>query len=125
MEETPGLSDQYRKASPWPLFIALGVPISELGLLFDIFPVAVGGLLLFCGCVVGMLQEAGYIRMPWSGLAVSAGLLFLAGGGVLYINPQVGVDMTLRAYAILASGLILAMGAGAGRLFVPKSQFPA
>jgi len=56
MNETPGLSEQYRKTSPWPLFIALGVPISEIGLVFDIFPVAVGGLLLFCGCIAGMLQ---------------------------------------------------------------------
>jgi len=50
MEETPGLSEQYRKASPWPLFIALGVPISEIGLVFDIFPVAV----VACCCSVAV-----------------------------------------------------------------------
>jgi len=61
MNETPGLSEQYRKTSPWPLFIALGVPISEIGLVFDIFPVAVGGLLLFCEGVIERLahQKAG------------------------------------------------------------------
>ncbi len=120
MEETPGLSDQYRKASPWPLFIALSVPISELGLVFDIFPLAVGGLLLFCGCIAGVLQEAGYIPQPWGALSVMAGLLFAAGGAVLYANPQVSVDLTLRAYALITSSGILLAAVIAGKLFVPK-----
>lgn len=122
MEETPGLSDQYRKASPWPLFIALGVPISEIGLVFDIFPVAVGGLLLFCGCIAGMLQESGYIAVPWGALGVMALVLFAAGGGVLYGNPQVAVDLTFRAYAMIASGAVLIAAVVAGKLFVPKRQ---
>jgi len=125
MEETPGLSDQYRKASPWPLFIALGVPISEIGLVFDIFPVAVGGLLLFCGCIAGMLQESGYVELPWTALGVMAALLFVFGGWVLYVNPSVGVDLTLRAYAMIASGMILIAAVVAGKLFVPKQQLPA
>jgi len=124
MEETPGLSDQYRKASPWPLFIALGVPISELGLVFNIFPLAVGGLLLFCGCIAGILQEAGYIARPWTVLAVMAGLLFAFGGGVLYGNLLVDVDLTLRAYALITSGGILVAAVVAGKLFVPKHRLP-
>lgn len=124
MEETPGLSDQYRKASPWPLFIALGVPISEIGLVFDIFPVAVGGLLLFCGCIAGMLQESGYVELPWTALSVMATLLFVFAGWVLYINPGVGVDLTLRAYAMIASGVILIAAVVAGKLFVPERQLP-
>jgi len=120
MEETPGLSDQYRKASPWPLFIALGVPISELGLVFNVFPVAVGGLLLFCGCIAGILQEAGYVAKPWGALAVMAGLLGIAGGAVLYGNLLVDVDLVLRAYALITSGAILLAAVVAGKLFVPK-----
>jgi len=122
MEETPGLSEQYRKASPWPLFIALGVPISEIGLVFDIFPVAVGGLLLFCGCIAGLLQESGYVAAPWNPLAVMALLLFVAGGWVYITNPG-GIDLTLRAYAMIASGGILVAAVIAGKLFVPKRQF--
>lgn len=122
MEETPGLSDQYRKASPWPVFIALGVPISELGLVFNVFPVAVAGLLLFCGCIAGMLQESGYVEVPWPPLGAMALLLFAFGGAVLYLNPQVGVDLTLRAYALIASGAILVSAVVAGKLFVPKQQ---
>ncbi len=120
MEETPGLSEQYRKASPWPLFIALGVPISEIGLVFNIFPLAVGGLLLFCGCIAGILQEAGYIAQPWTAMAVLAGLLFVFGGGVLYGDTQVGVDLSLRAYALITSGGVLLAAVIAGKLFVPK-----
>jgi hypothetical protein len=123
MEETPGLSEQYRKASPWPVFIALGVPISELGLGFNVFPVAVAGLLLFCGCVAGMLQESGYVDVPWPALGVMALLLFAFGAAVLYLNPRVGVDLALRAYAMIASGGILVSAVIAGKLFVPKRQF--
>ena len=125
MDETPGLSEQYRKASPWPLFIALGVPISEIGLVFDVLPIAVGGLLVFCGCLAGMLQEAGYIDTPWRALGVMALLLFGVGGAILAVNPQVDVDMTMRAYAVLASGAVLVAGVIAGTLLVPKRRQPA
>ena len=122
MSETPGLSEQYRKASAWPPFVALGVPISEIGLVFDIFPVAVGGLLLFCGCLAGILQEAGYVETPWNTLTVLAGLLLLFGAALLYANPQVGVDLTMRAYAVLVSALLIGGGIVAGKLFIPKQQ---
>lgn len=125
MDETPGLSEQYRKASPWPLFIALGVPISEVGLVFGVFPVAVAGLLLFCGCIAAMLQESGYVTTPWPALGAMAVVLFVAGGALLYVNPQVGGDMTMRAYAVIASGIVLVAGVVAGRLFVPKQRQPA
>ena len=125
MDETPGLSEQYRKASPWPLFIALGVPISEIGLVFNVLPIAVGGLLLFCGCLAGMLQEAGYIDTPWRALGAMALLLVGLGGAILYINPQVGADMTMRAYAVLASAAVIIAGVVAGTLLVPKRRQPA
>ena len=125
MDETPGLSEQYRKASPWPLFIALGVPISEIGLVFNVLPIAVGGLLLFCGCLAGMLQEAGYIDAPWRALGVMALLLGGLGGAILYVNPQVGADMTMRAYAVLASAAVIIAAVVAGTLLVPKRQQPA
>jgi hypothetical protein len=99
------------------------VPISELGLVFNVFPVAVAGLLLFCGCVAGMLQESGYVEVPWPALGVMALLLFGFGAAVLYVNPQVGVDLTLRAYAMIATGAILVSAVVAGKLFVPKGQY--
>jgi hypothetical protein len=67
-----------------------------------------------------MLQEANYTNTPWNSLIVISGLLFGFGGVLLYTNPQVATDMTMRAYAVLTSGLIIVGGVGIGKLFVPK-----
>ena len=125
MEKAHGLVEPSRKARPWPRFIAVGVPISEIGVVFDVLPIAVGGLLLCCGCLAGMRQEAGYIDTPWRALGVMALLLFGVGGAILAVNPQVDVDMTMRAYAVLASGAVLVAGVIAGTLLVPKRRQPA
>ncbi|WP_256684472.1 DUF7541 family protein [Halococcus qingdaonensis] len=69
MDDQPGLSDQYRMSSPWPLIVVLGLLFSELGLLFNVFPVAVGGLLLFVGAIAGIVLESGYADRPWNLLA--------------------------------------------------------
>jgi hypothetical protein len=113
--EDPGLSDQYRTASPWPLFVALGVPISEIGLLFDLFPVAVGGLVLFCGSVAGMTEEAGYVDAPWGALGVLAAVCLLAGGGLALLAGQ-----GTRGAATGVAGLLLVAVAVAGVLFVDE-----
>ena len=113
MDETPGLSDQYRMASPWPVFVALGIPLSELGILFGVFALAVGGLLLFCGSVAGMLQEAGYVDAPWRAAGAMSVVLLVAGVGLV-----VGVDgfVTRGAAVAVAGGLLLVAGV-AGELF--------
>jgi len=49
-------------------------------------------------------------------------LLFVFGAAVLYLNPLSRVDLTLRAYAMIASGGILVSAVVAGKLFVPKQQ---
>ncbi|MFD1634743.1 DUF7541 family protein [Haloplanus ruber] len=116
MDEQPGLSDQYRMASPWPLFVALGIPIAELGILFDVFVVAVAGLLLFCGSLTGMIREAGYAETAWRPLAVFAVLLFAVGGVLAFTD----VSLVTRGYAILTAGGILAAAGIGGELFVPK-----
>jgi hypothetical protein len=115
MDETTGLSDQYRRASPWPPFVALGVPVSELGIVFDLFPIAVGGLVLFCGSVAGMAREAGYARTPWRALAALAVLLVAVGGALV-----VGTGLATRGYAVVTAGVLLGAGAVAGALFVDE-----
>jgi hypothetical protein len=119
MDEDPGLSDQYRTASPWPLFVALGIPISEVGLLFDLFPIAVGGLVLFCGSVAGMADEAGYADGPWGALGALAALC-LAGGAVLFL----AIGQPTRGAAVLVAGALLLAGGVAGRLFTPEGPTP-
>ena len=118
MDDQPGLSDQYRMASPWPIFVALGIPIAELGILFDVFVVAVGGLLLFCGSVTGLLREAGYAKTTWRPLAVFALLLFVVGGVLAFTD----VNLVTRGYAIITAGALLAAAGIGGELLVPKRE---
>ncbi|WP_410765271.1 cox cluster protein [Haloferax sp. DFSO60] len=118
MDEAPGLSDQYRMASPWPVFVALGIPISELGLLFDLFPLAVGGLLLFCGSIAGMLQESGYVESIWKSLGVFSVLLFIIGGAFVFMDGT----LVTRGYAVIASGALLLFGGVVFELFVRDQQ---
>jgi hypothetical protein len=117
-EVQPGLSDQYRKASPWPLFVALGFVISEVGVVLGVFPIAVGGLLLFGGTVAGILREAGYVERPWRSLGVFGAIL--VGFGLLTVGLNLGATQlspaalldpakpfVYRGSAIAAAGLIL------------------
>lgn len=121
MDESPGLSDQYRMASPWPLFVALGIPIAEVGILFDLFPVAVGGLLLFCGSVAGMIQEAGYSETPWRALDVMAVLLFIFGAALAFTE----IALVTRGYAIIVAGAILLLSGVLGELVVSDDADPS
>lgn len=93
MDDQPGLSDQYRMASPWPVFVALGLAISEVGILFGIIPIAVGGLLLLVGCIAGIIQEAGYTQQPWGVLGI-LGLVLVVLGGILVATqvPSISVS---------------------------------
>lgn len=114
MDENAGVSDRYRMASPWPPFVALGVPIAELGILFDLFPLAVGGLVLFSGSVAGLLDEAGYVRSPWPALGVLAVVLLALGGALAFT----AIGLVTRGYAVLVAGGLLLAAAAAGELFV-------
>ncbi len=113
MEAEPGLSDQYRMASPWPVFVALGIPIAEVGIVFGLFPLAVGGLLLFGGSAAGMATEAGYAGTPWRALVGAAVPLAALGVGFAFT----AIDLPDRGYAILAAAGILVAIAAAGALF--------
>ncbi len=121
MDENPGLSEQYRRASVWPLFVALGIPISEIGILFGIPALSVGGLLLFCGSVSAMINEAGYTETPWNALMACAILLFIGGAGILYADAHVSLKaahLARRGWAIIGTGGVLLIGGLLGRLFV-------
>lgn len=120
MDETPGLSEQYRTASPWPLFVALGIPIAEVGILFDLLPVAVGGLVLFSGSVAGMATEAGYARRPWNPLLVIAAPLVIV--GVVFAFTDLlslpAVSLVSRGYALIVAAGLLVFASVIGRLYV-------
>ncbi|MEF8775390.1 MAG: cox cluster protein [Haloarculaceae archaeon] len=132
-EVEPGLSDQYRKASPWPMFVALGVVLSEVGVVLGFFPVTVGGLLLFGATVAGILRESGYVGRPALAMALIG--IVLAGIGLLAVLLQVDpgllsmevlLDRTrpfvYRGTAVGAAGTILVGIAVA--LFLSRASRP-
>lgn len=122
-EPRPEPSAERTKTSPWPLVIVLGLVLSEVGILFNLYPVSVGGLLLFVGGIAGIVREAGYVTSPWRlvaglGMAFAAlGLLVVStqvdGGPTAYLS-QVFVDdgVSRRGYTVAATGAVLAVAGG-------------
>jgi hypothetical protein len=126
MTEEPGLSDQYRKTSPWPVLIALGLPLSEIGVILGLYPVAVGGLLLLLGSIAGMLRETEYVQSPWPAFGGMSAVLVVVGIGVfVYVGGSValggsgslveGGSLALRGLSIATAGVIGILGAVIGR----------
>lgn len=125
MDEQPGLSSRYRKVSPWPIFIAFGIVISEVGILFNLLPIAVGGLVLLCGSIAGMATEAGYAATPWRALGICAGVLIVLGGGLLYVGSlpaAAGTQVDERGLALLVTALLLSLGALSGRYLIREDD---
>lgn len=123
MEEHTGLSDRHRKSSPWPLFIALGLALSEVGVVFDFIPVAVGGLLLFVGSLGGIMSEAGYAETPWpfvGGLGVVLAVVGIVLTAIYPIDGGGALDVGFRAVSIATAGLLCVGGAILGRVFLRR-----
>lgn len=112
-QQDAGLSDQYSRASPWPIPVVLGVVLSELGIVFDgLLPVAVGGLLLLAVSVVGILRESGFADTLWKpALAVAA--VFGVVGAALYA----GTTATDRGLALAGSAVVVVAGSIAAFLY--------
>ena len=127
-EVEPGIGGRYRKASPWPVFVALGFVVSELGVVLGFFPVTVGGLLLFGGTVAGILSESGYVRRPWRSLAGFGVIAIAFGALTIGLNADLAslsLDALLdtanpfvyRGSAIFVAGVMLvAAGVTVGSL---------
>jgi hypothetical protein len=108
-----GLSDQYTRASPWPIPLVLGLVVAELGIVFDgLLPVAVGGMLLLAASVVGILRESGFAATLWKPALAVAGA-FAGVGAVLYG----GVDATARGAAMVGTATVVAAAALAAYLY--------
>jgi len=123
MEEQPGLSDQYRTASPWPVFVALGLALSEIGVFIGLFPVAVFGLILFGGSIAGILTESGYADRPWAtllgiggvlaALAAALAVAYLPADAIAVANIGNGPVFT-RLVAVAVAGVVMVAMGGVG-----------
>lgn len=100
------------------MFVAIGLAISEVGVVLALLPLAVGGLLLFAGSVAGILAESGHVDSPWPLLAGLGVVLFVLGTGVyLYSGApvsvavvietlEVGQTVAYRGVSIVTAGLL-------------------
>jgi membrane-bound ClpP family serine protease len=85
------------------MFIALGLALSEVGVLFALRPVSVSGLLLFVGSVAGILAESGYVTRSTRSIGAQ-GIALLVIGSVLILRNQTG--MTIRGQSIVIAGVL-------------------
>lgn len=136
MNGQPALDDRPLKTSPWPLLVALGLAVSELGVLFGLLFVSVAGILLFGGSCAGIIAESGYATSPWGPLAGIGGLFALLGSGLWAIGamPVGSVEAVARAplvdgvafrgAAVLATGaLLIVVGTLGTRLSTARSSW--
>lgn len=87
--------------TPWPVLLAFGIAVAELGVFLGYVVVAIPGVLLFGGSLAGGVAEAGYTRRPRS-LAVSGALLAALGALTVFATA-----LTVRGLSILVGGLLL------------------
>jgi hypothetical protein len=108
-----GLSDQYARASPWPIPLVLGLVVAELGIVFEgLLPVAVGGLLVLAASIVGISRESGFAATLWKPTLVVA-VAFATVGAALYV----AVDATARGSAMLGTAVVVVAAAVAAYLY--------
>ncbi|WP_435360726.1 DUF7541 family protein [Haloarchaeobius sp. DFWS5] len=130
--ETTDQTSRKPKASVWPMLIAVGLAISEVGVVFAILPVSVFGLLMFCGSLAGIVSESGYVDEPWLTMAgfgvvllVAGAGLFLAYGGTIGGDGIISVTagtfaggIAYRGVAIAVAGLVTAIASVYGLFYV-------
>lgn len=135
MEETA--APERDKSSPWPVFVALGLALGEVGVFLAIYPLAIAGLLLFAGSVSGIVEEAGYTERPWRLLGALGAAFVLLGVGIVATQlPAQTADAWLRAadstdpnvvrgFSVVAAGVIVVAAGGAGAVVEPETFFGA
>ncbi|OLZ41648.1 hypothetical protein A6E15_11930 [Natrinema saccharevitans] len=105
---------------PWPLFVALGLAGSEVGIVVGLGPVAVAGLVVFAASLAGILVDAGYVDRPLP-FAAKTGAAFVAVGAILAAHGTGTVSIALlepltglasRGVALLVAGIATLVGAG-------------
>ena len=119
------------------MLVAVGFVFLEIGLLVGIFPVAVGGVLLFGGSVAGILTESGYVSHLWSTLARAGVLFCILGVGLIALQgtfdvgglvsavetPNVaGNRLASRGVAAVLGGAVLALLGATQQLADPAAR---
>lgn len=100
--------DRRTAASPWPILVALGIVLSELGVFFGVRPVSVGGLLLLVGAVAASLRDSGHVARPERAIAVQGAALVGVGLALVAVDLP---GSTVRGKSIAVAGAIGLLGA--------------
>jgi hypothetical protein len=130
-ERNRAVTDDKPSASLWPMFVAFGLAIAEIGVVVGVFVFTVVGFLMFTGAVTGILYESGYVEKAWQTLGVLATVVlvlgfgvFLGFGGVVGGTELVSVPnaVAYRGLSMIAAGLLTLLTAGVGSV---RGEFAA
>ncbi|NHN40149.1 cox cluster protein [Halorubellus sp. JP-L1] len=118
------VTDHKPSASLWPMFVAFGLAIAEVGVVVGVYVLTIVGVLTFTGAVAGILHEAGYVDDAWTTLGVLAVVVLVAGTAVfaLYGGAVGGPALVAVPNAIAYRGLSM-MAAGGITLLASVAGF--
>lgn len=117
------VTDHRPSTSLWPMFVAFGLAIAEVGVVVGVFVFTVVGFLTFTGAVTGILYESGYVENAWGTLGVLAAVVlalgfgvFLGFGGIVGGAELVAVPNAIayRGLSMIAAGFLTLLTAGVG-----------
>lgn len=116
------MADAPRRSSPYPILVALGLAVGEVGVLFGLVPVAVGGVLLFGGAAAGVARESGVAGSTWRALAAVGATIGTASLLVWGLRADAWAPAAFRAAAaadgiavraaVVVGAAVLLVGAG-------------
>ncbi|MFB6093392.1 MAG: cox cluster protein [Halanaeroarchaeum sp.] len=121
--------------TPWPPLVALGLVVLEVGVVMNVIPLAVGGVVLFGGSIGGILTEASYVDRPWS-VVGAVGAIFVVAGAAIWATQVSGYALArllavatsdpiaIRGVALLVGGLLLDVAAIGGSVTEPFDTLP-
>ncbi|WP_323676706.1 hypothetical protein [Halorubellus sp. PRR65] len=122
-EGNRAVTDHKPSASLWPMFVAFGLAIAEVGVVVGVFVFTVVGFLMFTGAVAGILTESGYVERPWRTVGVLGTVVFALGAvvfvafdGVIGGPELVAVEnaVAYRGLSMIAAGVLTVLTAGVG-----------
>lgn len=122
-EDGTAVGERKPSSSAFPMFLAFGLAVAEVGVVLGVFVLTVVGVIAFTGSVAGILAESGYVADGWTTLAV-LGVVVLALGAVVFVRYGGSVggveplavpnDIAYRGLSMLAAGALTLLTAGAG-----------
>lgn len=88
--------------SPWPLALAFGLAVAEVGIFLGFAVVAAPGVVFFGASLAGAIDEAGYGRSrPYLLAAIAVAIAVLGIGAVVAALPVRGYAMGIGAVLLL------------------------